>query len=96
MNSFTVIIGLSVYTYMFFFVPGVTLCEMTLSVMNPVRGLPSDCHKRSPLHHIDSHTTQTVTYHSGLQFPSSIALITHTQLNAVITHTQLNPIIHAL
>ncbi len=54
------------------------------SVTNPVRGLPSDCHKRSPLHHIDSHTTQTVICHSGLQFPSSIALITHTHTH---THT---------
>ncbi len=26
--------------------------------------------------HIDSHTTQTVTHHTGLHFPSSIALIT--------------------
>ncbi len=25
--------------------------------MNLVRGLPSDCHKRSPFHHIDSHHT---------------------------------------
>ncbi len=65
-------------------------------VTNPVRGLPSDCHKRLPLHHIDSHTTQTVTCHSRLQFPSSIALITHTQLNALITHTQLKPIRHAV
>ncbi len=35
------------------------------------------------------------TLHPGLQFPSSIALITHTQLNALSTHTQLNSIRHA-
>ncbi len=43
-------------------------------VTNLVRGLLSDCHKRSPLHHIDSHTT----HHTGLHFLSSIALMTHT------------------
>ncbi len=48
--------------------------------MNPVHGLPSSCHQRSPFHYIDSHTTQTVTCLSGLQFPSSIALITHSHL----------------
>ncbi len=59
--------------------PVYELClSCRVSVTNPVRGLPSDCQKRSPLHHIDSHTTQTVTCHAGLQFPSSIALITHT------------------
>ncbi len=44
------------------------------SVTNPVCGLPPDSHQRSPLHHIDSHTT----LHTGLHFPSSIALTTHT------------------
>ncbi len=34
-------------------------------VTNPVHGFPSNCHQRSPLHHIDPHTTQTVTRHSG-------------------------------
>ncbi len=53
------------------------------SVTNPVRGLPSTRHQRSLFHHIDSHTTQTVARHTGLHFPSSIALI-----------TQLSPIIH--
>ncbi len=50
------------------------------SVMNPVHGLPSACHQKSLFGYIDSHTTQTVTCHSGLQFPSSIALITHSHL----------------
>ncbi len=49
-------------------------------VMNPVHGLSSTCHQRSLFHYIDSHTTQTVTCHSSLQFPSSIALITHSHL----------------
>ncbi len=30
-------------------------------VTNPVCGLPPDSHQRSPLHHIDSHTTQLIT-----------------------------------
>ncbi len=46
-------------------------------VTNPVHGLWSNCHQRSPLHHIDSHTTETVTRHSGMHSPSSIALTTH-------------------
>ncbi len=33
------------------------------AVMNSVHRLPSDCHKSMPLHHIDTHTTQTVTCH---------------------------------
>ncbi len=48
------------------------------SVTNLVRGL---------LHHIDSHTT----HHTGLYFPSSIALMTHTaectDHTAVTNHT---------
>ncbi len=56
------------------------------SVTNPVCGLPPNSHQRSPLHHIDSHTTQ----HTGLHFPSSIALTTHTQLIALITLTPEN------
>ncbi len=55
-------------------------------VTNPVCGLPPNSHQRSPLHHIDSHTTQ----HTGLHFPSSIALTTHTQLIALITLTPEN------
>ncbi len=31
------------------------------TVTNPVCGLPPDSHQRSPLHHIDSHTTQLIT-----------------------------------
>ncbi len=56
------------------------------SVTNPVFGLPPDSHQRLPLHHIDSHTTQ----HTGLHFPSSIALTTHTQLITLITLTAEN------
>ncbi len=61
----------------------------TDTVMNLVCGLLSDCHKRSPLHHIDSHTT----HHTGVHFPSSIALMTHAQL---IVHAQLNALIKAV
>ncbi len=60
----------------------------TLCVTNLVRGLPSNYHKGSPLHHIDSHT--------GLYFSLSIALMTHTQLIALIAHTQLNAMITQL
>ncbi len=60
------------------------------SVTNPVRGLPSTCHQRSPSHHIDSHTTQTGSLHLALQFPSSTALTTHTA--DCTDHTQLIPI----
>ncbi len=56
------------------------------SVTSPVCGLPPDSHQRSPLHHIDSHTTQ----HIGLHFPSSIALMTHIQLITLITLTPEN------
>ncbi len=59
---------------------------LTDSVTNPVCGLPPDSHQRSPLHHIDSHTTQ----HTGLHFPSSTALTTHTQLITLITLTPEN------
>ncbi len=45
---------------------------------NPVHGISTVCHQRLFFCYIDSHTTQTVAYKSGLQFPSSIALITHT------------------
>ncbi len=62
-------------------------------VMDPVHGLPSTRHQRLPFLYIDSYTTQTVTCYSILQFPSSIALITLTQLNALIT--QLSPITHS-
>ncbi len=57
-------------------------------VMNPVRGLPSDCHQRLP---IDSHTAQTVTHYLGLHFPSSIALITH-RCNLALLISQLLPL----
>ncbi len=59
-----------------------------ICVTNPVCGLPPDSHQRSPLHHINSHTTQ----HTGLHFPSSIALTTHThtQLITLITLTAEN------
>jgi len=49
-------------------------------------GLPFTHHQRSLAHHMDSCTTPTVAHHSGLRFPSSIALTTHTQLIALITH----------
>ncbi len=39
---------------------------VSVTVTNPVCGIPPDSHQRSPLHHIDSHTTQ----HAGLHFPS--------------------------
>ncbi len=45
------------------------------SVTNPVHGLPSACHQRSPSHYIDSHITQTVACHSGLHLAYSISLI---------------------
>ncbi len=59
-------------------------------VMNPVCGLLPDRHQRSLLHHIDFHSTQAVIYDSGLQFPSSTALTSHTQLFALITLTPEN------
>ncbi len=60
------------------------------SVTNPVCVLPPDRHQRSLLHHIDFHSTQAVRYDSGLQFPSSTALTSHTQLFALITLTPEN------
>ncbi len=60
-------------------------------VTNPGYELPSTHRQRSLTHHMDSYTTQTC--HSRLQFPSSIALITHTQLNALFT--QLSSIIRS-
>ncbi len=48
-----------------------------VTVTNPVRDLPLTPHQRSLAHHIDSCTTQTVAQHFKLQFPSSIALTTH-------------------
>ncbi len=56
-------------------------------VTNPAYERPSTHHQSSPAHHMDSCTTQTVTCHSGLQFPSPIALISHAQLNALITRS---------
>ncbi len=65
-------------------------------VTNPVYALPFTHHQRSPAHHKDSHTTQTVTLYPGLHFPSSVALIAHTPECTDYTDTQLNPIRHAL
>ncbi len=56
-------------------------------VTNPVHALPFTRHQRSPAHHIDSCTTQTVTYYIGLHFPSSIALTTHTADSTNHAHT---------
>ncbi len=64
-----------------------TVIARGVAVMNPDYELPFTHHQRSPAHHMDSYTTQTVTLYNGLHFPSSIALI---------KHTQLNPIRHAL
>ncbi len=63
-------------------------------VTNLVYALPFTHPQRSPIHHMDSCTTlhyttlhyATVALHLGQQFPSSIALTTHTQLIALITH----------
>ncbi len=60
------------------------------AVTNPVCGLPPDCHQRSPFYRIDSCTTLHITH--GLQFPSYIALTTHTQLIALITCSHLRTI----
>jgi len=77
----------------------------TLCVTNLVRGLPSNYHKGSPLHHIDSHTT----HHTGLYFSLSIALMTHTadctdctytaecnDHTAVTNHTLTYELLHTL
>ncbi len=50
----------------------------TISVMNLVYELPLTHHQRSLAHHMESCTTLTVALHLRLQFPSSIALTTHT------------------
>uniref|UniRef100_A0A671MY83 C-type lectin domain-containing protein n=1 Tax=Sinocyclocheilus anshuiensis TaxID=1608454 RepID=A0A671MY83_9TELE len=63
------------------------LTALLVGVTNPVRGLLADCHQRSLSHYTDSHATQTVTHHPGLHFPSSIALITHTQLTKLRSFT---------
>ncbi len=47
-------------------------------VKNPVYELPFTHHQRSPAHHMDSCTTLLFHVPPGLQFPSSIALMTHT------------------
>ncbi len=61
----------------------VTICQRTHCVMNLVHGLLSNCHQRSPLHHIDTlhrllhlHWTSVPTIH--------FTLITHT---AAANHT---------
>ncbi len=46
-------------------------------VRNPVYELLFTHHQRSLAHHMDSYTTLTVSLPHGLQFPSSIALMTH-------------------
>ncbi len=46
--------------------------------MNLVYELPLTHHQRSLAHHMDSCTTLSVALHLRLQFPSSIALMTHT------------------
>ncbi len=48
------------------------------NVMNLVYELPLTHHQRLFAHHMDSCTTLTVALHLRLQFPSSIALTTHT------------------
>ncbi len=53
------------------------------SVMNQVHGLPFARHQSSLLHHIDFHTTQTVTYYPGLHFPAAISLITCSHLRTI-------------
>ncbi len=59
--------------------------------MNPVRDLSSAHHQRSPSDYIDIHTTQTVTCHPRLQFPLSIALITHTHTAATYQTHYISP-----
>ncbi len=44
---------------------------------DPVHDLTPTHHQRSPAHHMDSCTTLTVALHLRLQFPSPIALTTH-------------------
>ncbi len=53
------------------------------SVMNQVHGLSFARHQSSLLHHIDFHTTQTVTYYPGLHFPAAISLITCAHLRTI-------------
>ncbi len=54
-------------------------CEgISTTVTNPVHGLPLTHHQRSLAHHMDSCPTLIVALHLRLQFPSSIALTTHT------------------
>ncbi len=73
-------------------------------VMNLVYELPLTRHQRSLAHHMDSCTTLTVARHLRLQFPSAIALTTHTadctdhsyHQSHIELITQLNPIRHAL
>ncbi len=63
-----------------------------VSVTNPVRGLPSNCHQRSLFHYFDSHTTQTVSHYLGLHFPCAISLIIRspvTNYTHYITPTQI-------
>ncbi len=62
-----------------------TFNDNTVSVTNPFYELQFPHHQRSPAHHMDSHTTQTVAL--GLQFPSSIALMTHTPTAECTDHT---------
>ncbi len=56
---------------------GMYTCVALLDLHHPTQQLCKNTHG-SPAHHMDSHTTQTVALHLGLQFLSSIALMTHT------------------
>ncbi len=65
---------------------------LSVYVTNPVRGLPSNCHQRSPFHYSDSHTKQTVSHYLGLHFPCAISLITRSPVanyTHYITTTQI-------
>ncbi len=65
-------------------------------ITNPVCGLPPDSHQRSPFHRIDSCTTLLLHVTHGLQFPSSIALTTHTVdcTNHMLTPENYHTITH--
>ncbi len=60
------------------------LFRLIKNVTNPVYELPFTHEQRSPAHQMDY---TTVALHPGLQFPSSIALMTHTAECTDYTHT---------
>ncbi len=65
-------------------------------VTNPGHDLPFTHHQRSLAHHIDSCTTLLLHFTIGLQFPSSIALTTHScHQSHIALITQLIVIRHA-